>query len=98
MIRLPEILGRDLLAQITGGTPRIMLRLSRYLDRITSRPVTIQDAYIWVIEYSNEVYNELCNFVDHKLAIGRDKDSFKRFLKWYMEPSSEENRVPPGPF
>ena len=98
MIRLPEILGRDLLAQMTGGTPRIMLRLQRYLDRITSRTVTIDDVYSWVIDYSNEVYNELCKFVNLKLAIGHDKDSFKRFLKWYMEPSSEENRVPPGPF
>ena len=97
MIPLPEKLGRDFLAQVTGCTPRIMLRLKRYLDQIVSRAITVEDVYIWVLDYSEEVFDELCKFADNKLATARDKESFKSFLKWYMEPSSVENRVPQGP-
>ena len=97
MIPLPEKLGRDFLAQVTGCTPRIMLRLKRYLDQIVSRNVTVEDVYIWVLDYSEEVFAELRKFVITKLPLPEDKSDFKTFLQWYMEPSSVEKRVPQGP-
>jgi len=98
VISLPEKLGRAFLAQVTGCTPRIMLRLKRYLDQIVSRTVTVKDVYIWVLDYSEETFAEIRKFADQKLPTAFDKESFKSFLRWYMEPSSVENRVPQGPF
>ena len=57
----------------------------------------VEDVHKWVLQYSQEVFAELCKFADHKLLTDRDKESFKQFLRWYMEPSSDETPVPEGP-
>ena len=99
MIPLPETLGRDLLAQVTGRTPRVMVRLKRYLDQISaSRDVVVGDVYSWVLRYSEEQFAELCKFADNKLVTARDQESFKRFLRWFLEPSSTDRPVPEGSF
>ncbi len=74
-----------------------MVRLKRYLDQISaSRAVTVDDVYTWVLRYSEELFAELRKFVSTKLTLPEEKADFKRFLQWYMDPSSDDRPVPEG--
>jgi len=96
VIQLPPDLGKDFLAQVTGGTPRVMLHLKRYLDTISSRAATVADVNMWVLSYSEELFAELRRFVNRKLLLPYEKAAFAHFLRWFMDPSSDDRLVPEG--
>jgi len=96
VIKLPLHLGKDFLAQVTGGTPRVMLHLKRYLDTISPRKATVDDVNKWVLSYSEELFAELQDFVESKLLLPGQKAAFARFLRWFMDPSADYRPVPEG--
>jgi len=92
-IPLPAAVGKDLLAEITGGTPREMRRLHEYLqNRIADSAAVFE----WVDARSTELLDELDGFVSTKLANPGDYSRFQLFLQWFISPAPHDAVPLPG--